>query len=160
MSTGCAHPNQAYDPSMPKLRWILLFLSALCGIAPPIQACRSNQPPPERLARGYDRKIISAVALVRITNAKYLAEPIADSHPWRVSGRIERVYRGGFATETVQFERGFGSSWCDDGEAMPNPGDLWVVYYWKMPEGKQAVWQSYPMKVAIGADPRLPSSDD
>jgi hypothetical protein len=125
--------------------------------ASPSQACAVVLSPAAKLAGGYKSGAISSVALVRITNAKYTAEPVGDAHPWQASGAVERTLRGAIPARIVRFERGWGSAACDDGRPPPKIGERWVVYFWRRGPGDERVWQSYPAKVAFEADPRLRS---
>jgi hypothetical protein len=123
--------------------------------AVPAEACRVFLEPSERLAMGHERKIFSAVTLVRIVRAGYTSKAFSDAHPWRASAKVEQVLLGSYTTKEVQFERGFGSSACDDGRPVPKARELWVVYFWSPPDNSKVVWISYPANVAFGADPRI-----
>jgi hypothetical protein len=133
----------------------ILLLTIVAGSASPSQACRVFLPPAERIAFGYERGAISAVALVRITKATYLSQPRGDAHPWRAWARVDQVVSGSYAGKRFTFARGHGSAACDDGRPVPQAGEPWVVYFWKRATGEYDVWQSYPLAVAVAADPRL-----
>ena len=129
--------------------------AAALAVSGACQACRVSLPPARRLALGYERGAISAIALVRIKQAGYTQAPFSDAHPWRASGTVERVLRGSYPHAVVSFERGFGSSACDDGRLPPKAGERWVIYFWKRGAGDQPVWLSYPATLAYAADPFL-----
>ena len=124
-------------------------------MAMPTLACRINLPPKERTAHGYVSGAISAVVLVRVASSAHTAEPSGDAKPWRAVATVERVVRGSYLPAQVVFERGWGSSACDDGHLIARVGELWVVYFWKQADGKQLVWQSYPAATAFRADTGL-----
>jgi hypothetical protein len=128
---------------------------ATLPLATPSQACRFAQSAEDRLASGYASKAISAVALVRITKAGYIGPAAGDAHPWRASATVLRVLRGSYAGHRLSFERGWGSSACDDGRPPPKAGELWVVYFWSRGPGDQPVWKTYPADVARAADPKI-----
>ena len=107
---------------------------------------------------GYANGAISAVAIVRITDAGYTRAAFGDAHPWRATATIRRLVQGSYAAQTVQFERGRGSAACDDGRPPPKAGEVWVIYFWKRADGDQPVWLSYPASLAFEADPRLRAS--
>jgi hypothetical protein len=68
---------------------------------------------------------------------------------------VEKVLVGAYASKHLSFERGWGSSACDDGRPAPKAGDLWVTYFWKRGPEDQPIWKTYPAKVAFAADPKL-----
>lgn len=119
------------------------------------QACRAYRSPAQRLSDGYKNGAISAVALVTISRADYTQASNGDAHPWAASATVQRVVRGRYPERIVRFERGWGSSACDDGLPPPKKGESWVVYFWKRAEGDQLVWQTYPAEVVSAADPLL-----
>lgn len=133
----------------------ILLLAIGAASASPSQACRVFFPPVERIAFGYERGAISAVALVRITKATYVSPPRGDAHPWRASAQVDQVVSGSYVGKRVSFVRGHGSAACDDGRPVPQTGEQWVIYFWKRAGGEYEVWQSYPAAVAMVADPRL-----
>jgi hypothetical protein len=134
---------------------VMAMLSTI-AIATPSEACRAWRSPQQKLADGYRISAISAVALITIKTAEYTAEPSADAHPWSASAKIDRVVFGSYDGKSVSFGRGWGSAACDEGYPLPKPGDRWVVYFWKRPEGDQIVWATYPLAIASNADPSLP----
>lgn len=103
----------------------------------------------------YEQAIISTVAIIRITKAKYTEPPMGDSHPWQASGIVENLAQGSHPSKSITFARGLGSAACDDGHPLPRVNELWAIYFWTTPEGAQQVWQSYPAAVALKADARL-----
>jgi hypothetical protein len=121
----------------------------------PSEACRVFLPAAERLAFGYQRGAISAVAVVRITKATYVGLPHGDAHPWRAEAVVERALSGSFKGNRVAFNRGHGSAACDDGHPAPRAGNRWIIYFWKPIGRGHEVWQSYPAAEALRADPRL-----
>jgi len=132
----------------------LVSFSAL-AIATPSDACRVARSPEQKLKDGYSTGAISGVALVTIKATKFIREPSGDAHPWAAAATIDQVVRGSYETKTVNFERGWGSTACDEGYAPPTPGDRWIVYFWKQPRGEQVVWATYPLAVASASDPTL-----
>lgn len=120
------------------------------------EACRVYLAPPERLAMGRSRNVFSAIALVRVDEAHHTSPAFSDTHPWRALATIRRVLSGTYPKDKVWFDRGGGSSACDDGHSVPEAGSLWVVYFWTHPDGRKLVWVSYPADVAFAADPLLP----
>lgn len=139
---------------MVSVRWSVIVASVVAAISTPSHACRVFLMPKKRLDSGYE-SAISAVALVRVTEAQYTHAPIADAHPWRATATVLQVFQGSYPAKTMQFQRGWGSAACDDRSPIAKAGSLWVVYFWKRAEGDQPVWQSYPADVAFKADPRL-----
>jgi hypothetical protein len=133
----------------------ILLLAIVAVSASPTQACRVFLPPTERIAFGYERGAISAVALVRISKATYISPPRGDAHPWRAEAAVERALSGSFNGKRVIFHRGHGSAACDDGHPAPRAGNRWIIYFWKSIRGDHEVWQSYPAAEALRADPRL-----
>lgn len=131
---------------------VALSLLALPGSA---EACRVYRPPAQKIVDGYRLGAISSVALVRITAADFIGPEDRDVHPWRASARIERVVRGNNPVRTLSFERGYGSSACQEPYPLPRRGEVWVLYFWSANPGRQAVWASYPLSVASQADPAL-----
>ncbi|MES2442930.1 MAG: hypothetical protein V4574_08875 [Pseudomonadota bacterium] len=140
---------------MIRIGWSIAIAGALLAMPSPSRACRVYLAPAQRLAMGYDSGAISAVALVRITGAGYTGVRRGDAHPWRASATVRRLLRGSHTATSVGFERGWGSAACDDGRPPPKAGEVWVIYFWKRPDGEQAVWLTYPASVAFEADPRL-----
>jgi hypothetical protein len=143
---------------MIRIMWSLALAGAMVAGAPPSRACRAHFSPEQRLAMGYQSGAISAVALVRIADAGYTRAPFGDAHPWRATATVRQLLQGSYTARTVRFERGWGSSACDDGRPPPKAGEVWVIYFWKRAEGDQPVWLSYPASVAFEADPRLRKS--
>ena len=129
--------------------------SMLACTASPAQACRGYIPPAGRLAMGHGNNIFSTIALVRIDEAHYTSAAIGDAHPWRASATVQNVLSGTYTEDHVRFDRGWGSSACDDGRPAPEAGSLWVVYFWTHPDGRKLVWITYPADVAFAADPLL-----
>ena len=129
--------------------------AAMLVTATPSEACRAHRSPEQRLAGGCKSGAISSVALVRISGAEYTAAQMGDAHPWRASATIVRVVQGSYSGKTVRFDRGNGTSMCDDGLPPPAVGEAWVVYFWKSTKTDEAVWVSYSAKVAYAADPLL-----
>jgi hypothetical protein len=130
--------------------------SMMACAATPAQACWSYSPPAARLAMGHTDNIFSAIALVRIDEAHYTSAASGDAHPWQASATIQNVLSGTYIEGQVRFDRGWGSSACDDGRPTPEAGSLWVVYFWTHPDGRKLVWMTYPADVAFAADPLLP----
>ena len=87
----------------------ILVLAIVAASASPSEACRVFLPPAERIAFGYQRGAISAVALVRIVKATCVGPPKGDTHPWRASAAVERVVSGPYQNKLVTFARGYGS---------------------------------------------------
>lgn len=141
------------------MRAVLALASLLAlAVATPGNACRVARSPERKLHDGYDRGVISGVAFVTVKFTKFISEPIADAHPWAADATIDQVVRGDYDAKTVSFERGWGSAACDEGYAPPTPGDRWVLYFWKQPNGEQLVWASYPFAVVSISDATLLSS--
>ena len=132
----------------------LVSFSAL-AIATPSDACRVARSPKQKLKDGYSTGAISGVALVTIKATKFIREPSGDAHPWVATATTDQVLRGSYEAKTVNFERGWGSTACDEGYPPPTPGDRWIVYFWKQPRGEQVVWATYPLAVASASDPTL-----
>lgn len=124
----------------------------------PVQACRVRLSPEENLHGAYEKGIFSSVAVVTIADAKYTQQPISDAHPWSATANVDLLLFGSFEPNTVTFERGWGSTACDDGHPLAQTGEKWVVYFWKHPERGQLVWASYPLEVASAADPMVERS--
>lgn len=104
------------------------------------------------------------VALVRISEARHLTFPVSRElrrrtpgyeDPWRATAFVTRLLVGQQSPELVIFDRGWGSSACDDGTSMPRKGDKWVVYYVSGDHGEADVLETYPLHVAMRADVRL-----
>lgn len=140
---------------MPKASWPIVAVAAVLTIETSSEACRVSMGPEQRLARGYAKGAISAVALVEVSRANYTSPPNGDAHPWQASATVKRVLRGPYAPQRVRFTRGWGSAACDDGHPAPKVGEQWVIYFWKRAKNDQPVWQSYPANVAYAADPLL-----
>ena len=147
-----------FKPAAVNLKQLALMIMALT-FSSPSEACRESQQPSERLASAHHKGIFDAIALVRVQQATYLREQGEDAHPWRATATVERILKGSYYPSDVQFERGWGSSACDDGQTIPKAGDLWVVYFWHRPDQKMVVWISYPAAVASLADPQINISD-
>lgn len=138
------------------MRAVLALVSfSTLAIATPSDACRVARSPEEKLKDGYSTGAISGVALVTIKSTKFVREPYGDAHPWAAAATIDQVVRGSYEAKTVSFVRGWGSTACDEGYAPPTPGDRWIVYFRKRPQGEQVVWASYPLRVASTSDPTL-----
>jgi hypothetical protein len=137
------------------MRAVLSIVAMLLSVtvATPSTACAVWRSPEQTLSDGYRVGAISAVALVTIRSARYTHEPVGDAHFWSADATIERVVRGTYRAKTVQFKRGGGSAACEERPPLPlpKPGDRWVVYLWKRPQGDYAVWRTYPSSVAAGA---------
>ena len=140
------------------MRTVLSVLAILSTIvlATPSEACRVGRSPQQKLDEGYRIGAISAAALITIKTADYISDSVADTHPWSASAKIDRVVLGSYGARLVSFSRGWGSAACDEGYPPPKLGDRWVVYFWKRPQGDQAVWATYPLAIASNADPSLP----
>lgn len=136
-------------------KWNLVAVLAALIFAAPAYACRVYRPPEQRIADGYRKGAISAVAFVTIESAEYTSPALSDSHPWSATAKIGRVIKGAYSARTVKFVRGWGSAACDDGQPLPKVGDRWVVYFWKPPERDQEAWATYPIDVASLADPSI-----
>lgn len=132
--------------------------SMMACTANPAQACRGYMPPTARLAMGHSSNIFTTIALVRVDEAHYTGAAFGDSHPWQASATTQKVLSGTYVKDHVRFDRGWGSSACDDGRPAPKAGSLWVLYFWTHPDGRKLVWISYPADVAFEADPLLPRS--
>lgn len=134
--------------------WLAATIGCVLALASaPVEACRVRLSPQEKLNGGYAREIFSSVALVTIADAKYTGEAISDTHPWSATANVDHLLLGSFEPKTVTFERGQGSSACDDGHPLAQIGEKWIVYFWKHPQRGQLVWASYPLQVASAADP-------
>lgn len=138
---------------------------AAFGFALPAQACRLFRSPEQRVRDVYAGRPDLRVALVRVTDARHLSNPVIQKlqrinanyqKPWRVTAKVEKMIVSDGSPELVTFDRGWGSAACDDGTAMPRRGDRWVVYYTSAtPIGSAQVLESYPLPVASRVDPRL-----
>lgn len=95
-----------------------------------------------RLATAFENGTISGVALVEIESAQHIAPPIADAHPWQAKARLDEVLWGnGPFPDSIEFERGHGSSACEVSPApLPRTGDRWVIYFWRDGEGRLQPW--------------------
>lgn len=140
----------------------LLFMGVL---TPSANACRVLQTPEKRIADAYAAEAELRVALVTVTEARHLSNPMTrrmqalfESYeaPWRVTASINQTVHGGDSPELVVFDRGWGAAACDDETPMPRPGDRWVIYYVADHEiGATKVILSYPLDTAKRVDPRL-----
>jgi hypothetical protein len=139
------------------VRKIILYAitAVLTVTATSSQACRVLRDPAQVLTSGYDKRTISAVALVKVANARYIQPPSGDAHPWQATATVTKVFRGSYKEKTADFVRGWGSAACDGNPPLPKAGERWVIYFWKMPDGKLAVWRSYPASDAKTYDPKL-----
>lgn len=131
---------------------------------PAAQACRVALSPEARIVGAYAQNAKLQVAVVRITEARHLSFPISRElrranpkyeDPWRVTASVTRMVTGQLSPELITFDRGWGAAACDDGTAMPEKGDAWVVYYLADEQGRANVLHSYPMSVALRSDLRL-----
>ena len=141
----------------------LAVVAAVAG-ATPSEACRDFRAAPERLAGAHRANRISAVAAVRIVAAHHTQPPDGDVHPWRASARIERVVRGAPAGPTVSFERGWGSSACQETYPLPVAGEEWVLYFSRRHDGSSRCgppilrpWPFQRIRCSRAGDGRLPA---
>ncbi|MEG3166262.1 hypothetical protein U1701_16850 [Sphingomonas sp. PB2P19] len=131
----------------------------------PAQACRVFISPEQRVKAVYAWRADLRVALVKITDAHHLSNPIIQKlhrlnakyeAPWRVTASVIKMIVSDGSPELLAFNRGCGSAACDDGTAMPRRGDRWVVYYTSTsPIGTAQVLESYPLETASRVDPGL-----
>ena len=150
------------------MNWIKLTLWALLPnlmFASPAQACRIFRSPEQRIRDTYAGRADLRVALVQITEARHLSNPMVQKMqrlfpkyeaPWRVTASVVKILVSEGSPELIAFDRGWGSAACDDGTPMPRRGDRWVVYYTSAASiGTPQILESYPLKVALRADLRL-----
>lgn len=123
------------------MRLVRLSVALLAAKFPvgPAYACRVAQSPEQHIARSYAANVISAVALVRIEDARYTQPRVGDAHPWSAESKVVRALRKSVPAARVTFERGWGSAACDDGHPRPKKGELWVIYFWERGPADQAV---------------------
>jgi hypothetical protein len=131
---------------------------ALALASVPAQACRVRLSAEENLRGAYEKGIFSSVAIVTIVEAKHTQPGISDAHPWSATANVDQLLLGSLEPKTLTFERGWGSSACDGGHPLAQPGEKWAVYFWKHPERGQLVWASYPLQAASAADPMVERS--
>jgi hypothetical protein len=139
---------------------------ATFAASPSAEACRVFRSPEQRIAETYTKGTELRVALVRIAEARHLTFPMSQElrrripgyeDPWRATASVTRMLAGEQSPELVIFDRGWGSSACDDGTKMPRKGDEWVVYYVPGRHGEAEVLETYPREIAMHADARLRS---
>jgi hypothetical protein len=121
-------------------------------------ACAVFMSPAERIAMGYryNGGIYNAVAIVRVDRARYAGAAAGDTHPWTAIASILRTVKGKFKSTILSFNGGQGSSACETRQPIvPSVGEKWALYIRKRPDGAQLVHQSYPLDIALKADPRL-----
>jgi hypothetical protein len=140
---------------VPRAFHIAAAAAALVAAAGPAGACRVQRSPEQRLASAYKLGLISGVALVRITRSDYIRPRLGKARPWEADGDVERLLGGSYLGRSVSFRRGSGSAACDDGLPPPRRGELWVVYIGKGATTDRPVRHSYPLGIALAADPRL-----
>jgi hypothetical protein len=137
-----------------------IFASALCSL--PAHACRIYRPPSQRISSVYVNYTDIQVATVEIIAAQHLTSAVVrgiqarypDYKPWRVAARVTEMISGDASPELVVFDRGQSS--CDDGTKIPHEGEKWVIYYKPNHLGQaDEIVESYPLAVAIAADPRV-----
>lgn len=131
---------------------------------PSAEACRVFRSPEQRIADVYARDAKLRVALVRITEARHLTFPRSQElrrhirdyeDPWRATAVVVRILVGEQSPELVIFDRGWGSSACDDGTKKPRRGDEWIVYYSPGLHGEAEVLETFPAEIAMQTDTRL-----
>lgn len=106
------------------MRLVLLTVTlGIAAIPSAGQACRVFRSANQRLSDGYRSGAISAVALVTVTKADYVAEPSGDAHPWTASATIDRMLESKASGKLARFDRGRGSAACDDLTPLPRGGD-------------------------------------
>lgn len=139
------------------MRAFLSVIAALStvAIATPSNACRAWRSPEQKIASGNAAGAISSIVVVTIDEAHYTGSPDGDVHVWTAVATINRLMRGSYVAKTVSLTRGFGSAACDEGYALPKPGDRWVVYFSKRSPADQAVWNTFPLEIAAVSDPSL-----
>ena len=77
-----------------------------------------------------------------------------DYKPWRVAALVTKMVSGDVSPELVVFDKGSNS--CDNGTKIPHEGEKWVIYYKANQFGRaDEIVESYPLAVAIQADPRV-----
>ena len=101
---------------------------------------------------GYSLKIISASALVEITNAEYIRDNTEPEPLWRASTKIDKILLGKVPVTEINFEHGYNI--CDEIYALPKVGDKWVVYFSDRND-VFSVWNAYPASVARDAAAHL-----
>tara|TARA_B100000678_G_scaffold187659_1_gene156914 strand:- start:780 stop:1187 length:408 start_codon:yes stop_codon:yes gene_type:complete len=122
------------------------------GLSVDAHACRTNPPPEQELARGYEAGAIKAIALVRVETAHYANVASRDAHQWSAHGRVVRPLLGTDLPGEIEF----GPGPCVGRRAPePKPGDAWVVYLWIDHTGQHVPWLALTLDEAREFDPVL-----
>jgi len=122
----------------------------------PAFACRVMRSAEQRVSNAYRRDDVIAVVLVHVEQATYTGELSFDAHPWQAIATANRILRGTYSSGQVAFYGGLGSAACDLGYPIPSAGDEWIVYISKA-DADGRVWNAFPKRVAIQADPNIRS---
>lgn len=158
------HLRPKAQSMMKRIISVASVLLATAAIAVPAEACRVFLSPEKRIQRAYARSAELGVALVRITEARHFALPFSEElrrqvpgyeDPWRATASVRQLLAGEQSPELVIFDRGWGFSACDDGTKMPDKGDDWIVYFVSGSRGEAEVLETYPLQIAMQADPRI-----
>jgi hypothetical protein len=146
-------------PAMGTRLAVGLSAAALAGTfcAAQVDACSRFQPPAQRISLVRGDASFEGAVLVRITEAGYIQPAPPGGRPWQATAAIERVLSGRARTGTIRFGRSGVSTACDDMTPAPAAGDRWVLYLARDPGGEVRAGISYPLDVALRADPRLAS---
>jgi len=134
--------------------WSSVPIAALLvlGLSVDAHACRTNPPPEQELARGYEAGAIKAIALVRVETAHYANVASRDAHQWSAHGRVVRPLLGTDLPGEIEF----GPGPCVGRRAPePKPGDAWVVYLWIDHTGQHVPWLALTLDEAREFDPVL-----
>ncbi len=124
-------------------------------VSTPAYACRSFTAPADRIERGYDTATIKAAAIVVIESATHTNQPSADIHPWKATARVVQPANAPQLPESIEFERGWGSSACEwNLPPLPETGDRWMVYFWVDNDGEYRPWLAMTEAEAREFDPR------
>ncbi|XAP78460.1 hypothetical protein ABC955_01380 [Citromicrobium bathyomarinum] len=134
--------------------WSFVAIATLLGLGLSVDAhaCRTNPPPEQELARGYEAGAIKAIALVRVETAHYASAASRDTHQWTARGRVVRSLLGTDLPAEIEF----GPGTCVGRRAPePEPGDAWVVYLWIDHTGQHVYWLALTLDEAREFDPVL-----
>jgi hypothetical protein len=152
---------------------------ALSAVPTALSCTARLQPPPKRIAAGYQEGY-GAVVVLTVTDVDVIEEPWL-TNGWQAVGKPERVVSGSTDVSTFEFGRYGGT--CNDSIQPPKPGERWIVYLRNATEQRKAedfaerlrdqhlselsehmvfpgvssrVALSYPLDIAREADPLLP----
>jgi hypothetical protein len=135
---------------------VLILALSLIAIPAAAQACAVFTPPDKRIETRIADGTIVAVAIMHVTEAKYLERPVADLRPWRARASLAQVLQGDGLPQTVAFERGWGSAACEwNTPRLPRRGDQWVIYFWDDRSAGLKPWLAMPLAEAKTLDTGL-----